>query len=415
MKLAVLLGELDVARLERRGDGHISFHFLDAYRALRPRPTLSVYYLDKLREPGPPAFHLPAFFANLLPESGGPLRQLVAAAAGVPPDDELRLLAHLGEDLPGAVRVRVLDEGDPEATYHPPPLAPSDAERGARLRFSLAGVQLKFSVVREGKSLVLPASGSGGDWIVKLPDRQYPRVPEHEYATMSWARASGVEIPDFELVSSGEIVGLADRRVFPPGELAFAIRRFDRPRPGTLLQIEDFAQVNGLYPAHKYDQYRPVAKRLSYDTLAKQILVFCGEEDLRRFVRRLVFVALSGNADAHLKNWSLWYPDGRAPRLSPAYDQVCTIAYDDTDEKLALPLGGSLDMTAVSVEALRRLGERLRVGPDLLVEWGREAGAEILDAYAATSRGLPFSDEARVRLAAHHQHMRRAPGSLLAP
>lgn len=355
MKLAVLLGDRDVARLERRGDGQISFHFLDAYRALRPRPTLSVYYLDKLREPGPPAFHLPAFFANLLPESGGPLRQLVAAAAGVPPDDELRLLAHLGEDLPGAVRVRVLDEGDPEATYHPPPLAPSDAERGARLRFSLAGVQLKFSVVREGKSLVLPASGSGGDWIVKLPDRQYPRVPEHEYATMSWARASGVEIPDFELVSSGEIVGLADRRVF------------------------------------------------------------CGEEDLRRFVRRLVFVALSGNADAHLKNWSLWYPDGRAPRLSPAYDQVCTIAYDDTDEKLALPLGGSLDMTAVSVEALRRLGERLRVGPDLLVGWGREAGAEILDAYAATGRGLPFSDEARVRLAAHHQHMRRAPGSLLAP
>jgi serine/threonine-protein kinase HipA len=37
----------------------------------------------------------------------------------------------------------------------------------------------------------------------------------------------------------------------------------------------------------------------------------------------------------HLKNWSLLYPDGRTPRLSPAYDFVATIAYLK-DDKLAL-------------------------------------------------------------------------------
>ena len=43
--------------------------------------------------------------------------------------------------------------------------------------------------------------------------------------------------------------------------------------------------------------------------------------------RRLVFSVLIGNGDMHLKNWSLLYPDGRKPVLSPAYDFVSTLPY----------------------------------------------------------------------------------------
>lgn len=411
--LEILLNDTPVARLSRGDDRLVRLTFHRSYVEATHRPLLSLYYLGKLRTPLDPEPRVPDFFANLLPDPDGPLRALIAAAASARDDQEMRLLAYLGDDLPGAVRVRA-SELDDEAPYPLP--APSRHLDGPRLRFSLAGIQLKFSMMRAGKGLTLPASGRGGDWIVKLPDAEFPGVPEAEYAAMEWARASGIDIPALELVTFAQLSGIPPLRgAHADASLCLAIRRFDRAEGGTRIHIEDCAQVFGRAPSQKYNEHLTAgAPPIGYETLARAVAVYA-PNDRRELVRRLIFMILSGNADAHLKNWSLWYPDGRAPRLSPAYDQVCTIAYDDTDEKLALPLGGSLDMTAVSVEALRRLGERLRVGPDLLVEWGREAGAEILDAYAATSRGLPFSDEARVRLAAHHQHMRRAPGSLLAP
>jgi Uncharacterized protein related to capsule biosynthesis enzymes len=40
---------------------------------------------------------------------------------------------------------------------------------------------------------------------------------------------------------------------------------------------------------------------------------------------------LLANGDAHLKNWSLLYPDKMAPRLSPAYDIVTTSVYFESE------------------------------------------------------------------------------------
>ena len=44
-------------------------------------------------------------------------------------------------------------------------------------------------------------------------------------------------------------------------------------------------------------------------TLAKAIV---GPAALDEVVHRLVFIVACGNNDAHLKNWSLVYPDGTA-------------------------------------------------------------------------------------------------------
>ena len=116
MRLAVHLNDIEVAQLERRADGNVELEFLDSYRDLRHRPVLSLFYLDKLRRRLPPTSGLPAFFTNLLPESDGPLRRLIAQAAGIREHQDLRLLAHLGDDLPGAVVVRLIDEtGDDTA------------------------------------------------------------------------------------------------------------------------------------------------------------------------------------------------------------------------------------------------------------------------------------------------------------
>ncbi|MDC0720703.1 type II toxin-antitoxin system HipA family toxin [Nannocystis bainbridge] len=409
MRLAILLGDIDVARLVRRDDGTVELTFLADYRVSYPRPVLGLHYLDKLTRPLPFTSGLPSFFTNLLPEADGPLRRLIVHAAGIREHQELRLLAHLGEDLPGAVIVRPLDSFEdheapsPELGTTPPPAT------GNKLRFSLAGVQLKYSMVRHGKGLTLPASGRGGDWIVKLPDAEYERVPENEYAVMSWARESGIEVPEFDLVPHADLVGLPDRRIVRD-ELCFAIRRFDR-LPGDRVHIEDFAQVNGVHPFRKYDDERPVAARLNFETLANQILTFCGEADLRQFILRLVFTVLSGNADAHLKNWSLIYPDGRTPRLSPAYDQVATIAYIPSDE-LALPFANSLSFETATVDAFRRLARKLRRDPDEMERWVTEDVERIMDAWTTHAAGLPLPLEARFALDQHHKRL-RATGTLL--
>src|SRR5439155_8665854 len=84
-------------------------------------------------------------------------------------------------------------------------------------------------------------------------------------------------------------------------------------------------------------------------------------EALREFVRRLTFNTLISNGDAHLKNWSLIYPDRRIPTLSPAYDLVSTAFYKvgDREEDLGLKFGNSRRFEKVNLYGFRRLEERL--------------------------------------------------------
>lgn len=409
MKLQVSLGDVVVGTLERTEDLRTSFRFDEGYVALARRPVLGQYFVDKLRRPLPSESQLPAFFANLLPE--GRLRTLIASAIEAREHQEFRLLAHLGDDLPGAVRVR--EAGQDAAARAPEAIPGPRRELGSRLRFSLAGVQLKFSMLQTEKQLVLPTRGNGGNWLLKLPDASFPGLPDNEYFMMSWARACGIDVPEFNIFTYADTDGI-DRQFFPDGSVAFGVRRFDRPTLDQRVHIEDFAQVNGIHPLNKYDdepEPRALEGRLNYETLALQILRLCGEEDLRQFVRRLVFMVLSGNADAHLKNWSLIYPDGRRPRLSPAYDQVATVAYPGYGDQLALPFASSLEFEDVSLDGFRGLGRSLNLDPEVLAQQVREDITRIMDCRHTALVGFPI--EMRYHLDEHHARLRRAFGSLL--
>ena len=74
----------------------------------------------------------------------------------------------------------------------------------------------------------------------------------------------------------------------------------------------------------------------------------------------LVFSVLIGNADMHLKNWSLLYPDCRMPVLSPAYDFVSTLPYIPSDE-LALSFGGSRSLHEITPDQVRRFADTARL------------------------------------------------------
>jgi serine/threonine-protein kinase HipA len=79
--------------------------------------------------------------------------------------------------------------------------------------------------------------------------------------------------------------------------------------------------------------------------------------DVEEFISRLVFNVLIGNADMHLKNWSLIYPDRRRAALAPACDCVSTIAYID-DANAALEFTRSKRFDELTVEELSRLADK---------------------------------------------------------
>jgi len=296
------------------------FAFDQGYIDNPDRPTLSLSLKDALGELitdiQPTRTRVPPFFSNLLPE--GHMRDYLAKKAGVNSKREFFLLWVLGRDLSGAIAVTPA-EGEPWPPKIESTGAAKDLSKERVLRFSLAGVQLKFSAVQAAAGgLTIPAEGVGGSWIVKLPSMKFEGVPENEFAMMELARATGIDVPEVRLVPLREIAGMPDDVARLEGN-ALAVKRFDRTEDGGAVHIEDFAQVFGLYPEKKYE-------RASYRNIAEVLWVETGEEGIAEFVRRLVFNVLIGNADMHLKNWSLIYPDRKKAALSPGYDFVSKIA-----------------------------------------------------------------------------------------
>lgn len=193
-------------------------------------------------------------------------------------------------------------------------------------------------------------------WIVKLPSARFPAVPQNEFVIMELARRIGIPVPRIKLVPVQEIAGLPDD-VAAMDEHALAVERFDRGPGGSRIHMEDFAQVFGLFPERKYE-------RRSFANIASVLSAEAGTDAVEDFVRRLVFSVLIGNADMHLKNWSLVYADGVTPSLSPAYDLLATIPYFPND-RLALTFGGTKDIHGVTREQIRRFADKadLAVGP----------------------------------------------------
>ena len=341
--------------ISRFADEQHIFAFDQAYVDNRNRSTLSLSYKGSsgrvMTSVRPYKDRLPPFFSNLLPE--GQLRDYLAARAGVKPDQDFFLLAALGADLPGAISVTHMNDEADEIR---------EEEKYARarrsiLKFSLAGLQLKFSAVLEANGvLMIPADGMGGTWIVKLPSARFEGVTENEFAMMELARRIGIPVPGLKLVSVSEIESLPKDLGKTQGR-ALAVERFDRKPDGGRIHMEDFAQLFGIRADKKYE-------KRSYAHIAEVLAAESGAESVNDFARRLVFSLLIGNTDMHLKNWSLLYKDGRKASLAPAYDFISTVPYVP-DDKLALAFGGGRNIDSITQDQIRQFAEtaRLAVNP----------------------------------------------------
>ena len=382
-----------IGTLTRLPDDRNLFAFTKEYIEDESRDTLSLSFKDIYggldSETRPTQTKAPPFFSNLLPE--GRLRGYLAARARVNEARDFFLLWVLGRDLPGAATLSPADgESWPEETAR----SGSDAQaaKAAALRFSLAGVQLKFSAVKDAAGgLTIPANGMGGSWIVKLPSAQHKGVPENEFAMMELARRAGIDVPESKLVSLSEIAGLpAD--VASLGSHAFVIKRFDRLENGVRVHIEDFAQVFGLPPSRKYE-------RVNSEMIARVLVAETSELDVAEFVRRFVFNALIGNGDMHLKNWSLIYPDKRKAALAPAYDFVATIEYIQP-ERLALNFAGTKDFAELDRARFERFAAKAQLSSKLVTDTLSQTVARFHEAWT-TRKDLPISKVLDAAISAH--------------
>ena len=361
MTAQVMLGDVLVGYLDPAGDV-VAFVFDAAYLANPDRPVLGQAFEDRVLSPdqpftGSPVTPLPTFFRNALPE--GALKKIVEAHLHRSRLIELDMLLRLGSDLPGALRVvadplamgaevRGTDVSGLNAPRH-------TADPADPIRFSLSGVQLKASVLvdlDDEDKITLPLIGQGGRWIAKFPSTMFRDLPENELTMLRWARAAGLNVPDPRIVDAAAIQNLPTE--FSTEGRALLIERFDRSASQGRIHQEDFAQVFEIEPEDKDALFLPHVT-VTYAGIGSVVRALAGEDDYKEFVRRVAFMILSGNADAHAKNWSLFYPDGVHARLSPLYDVVSTVAYPSVHRELPLGFVQPEDparMTRIAMEAI---------------------------------------------------------------
>ena len=392
-----------IGTLTNIGGDRTVFTFIDDYIQNDHRPVLGLAFKDHLgalrTEFRPYQKRVMPFFSNLLPE--GHLRKYLAERADINQEREFHLLRVLGHDLPGAVTITPSHEGSKGAEAIGLDYGAGHDEHETqfrKLRFSLAGVHLKFSAVAEAPGgLTIPASGMGGSWIVKLPSREFEGVPENEFSMMKLAKDIGINVPDIKLIAIDAIKGIPEGIDEISGN-AFAIRRFDRLSNGSRVHIEDFAQIFGAYPEDKY-------RKGGFRNIAQVIAAEGSETDIIEYIRRLTFNMLIGNADMHLKNWSLIYHDKRHASLAPAYDFVSTVPYIPGN-KTNMKISRVKVFTGFSIDELVHLAVKASIPRKMVIDTAKETVSLFREHWEREASNLPMNKNVKDAV---DLHMKRVP------
>lgn len=192
---------------------------------------------------------------------------------------------------------------------------------------AVTGVQPKLSLHLASAEQPNPAKrftivGMWGGYILKPQSPHYPQLPEVEDLTMHLASIAKIKVVPHCLIRLSS------------GNLAYITKRIDRVKKEKL-HMEDMCQLTEKLTEDKY--------RGSHEQIARAILKYSTNPglDVINFFELVLFSFLTGNADMHLKNFSLIHQPDIGPVFSPAYDLVATAMVNPADdEDLALTLNG---------------------------------------------------------------------------
>ena len=308
-----------------------------------------------------------AFFAGLLPEADS--RDRIASILGVSGGNDFAILERIGGDCAGAVSLfpestplpeprtgglRWLDEPDLASIVERLPRQPLMAgEAGVRL--SLAGAQIKLPVVLEdggagsGARIALPLDGTPSTHILKPEPERFPGLVANEAWCMELAREIGLSAAECQKRMIGRTPCLL-------------VKRYDRvpTDDGGIerLHQEDFCQALGFAATRKYQQEGGPSLKDCFNLIREWSSV--PVIDIRDFLDAVIFAALTGNADAHSKNFSFLY-SGKERRLAPLYDQVCTLSWPELSRHLSMKIGSAATLAEVSPEHFQQLATVARL------------------------------------------------------
>ena len=201
------------------------------------------------------------------------------------------------------------------------------AKQVIRSQTTLTGVQAKLSldINKGGRNETdrFTIVGLWGRYILKPQTDRFAHLPELEDLTMHLAELAKMQVVPHSLIR------------FADSELCYITRRIDRTATGDKLPMEDMCQLTERLTEHKY--------KGSYEQIAKAIQRFSAvpKLDMVNYWEQVVFSWITGNADMHLKNFSLYSKEQGKYVLTPAYDMLSTalVMPEDTEE-LALTLNG---------------------------------------------------------------------------
>jgi serine/threonine-protein kinase HipA len=192
---------------------------------------------------------------------------------------------------------------------------------------AVTGVQAKLSLHitgnnKEGTERRFTIVGLWGGYILKPPTALYPQLPEVEDVTMHLAQLAKIKTAPHSLIR------------LQSGNLAYVTKRIDRTKKGKLA-MEDMCQLTERLTEDKYHgSYEQIGKAIQQHSVTPGL-------DVVNFFELMLFSFLTGNADMHLKNFSLLVQPGLGMTLSPAYDLVNTALVNPADEEeMALTLNG---------------------------------------------------------------------------
>ena len=196
-----------------------------------------------------------------------------------------------------------------------------------RSQTTVTGVQPKLSLdIFQGEkkdTQRFTIVGLWGRYILKPQTKLYTSLPEIEDLTMHLAELAKINVVPHSLIR------------FADGKLGYITRRIDRTENGTKLPMEDMCQLTERLTEYKY--------KGSYEQIAKTILKYSSvpKLDVVNYWEQILFSWITGNADMHLKNFSLYSKKPNDYQLTPSYDMVSTaLVIPEDEEEMALTLNG---------------------------------------------------------------------------
>ena len=278
------------------------------------------------------------YFNGLLPENGE-VRNMLGRIFEINANNDFSLLSAIGYDCAGALTLqnpenKVIEEefigleGEIQTEdflakhIKDLPSAPFFESSSNEIRLSLAGVQDKAAVTMIDGEICLPKNHTPTTHIIKPLVRNLQDTVLNEFFCMKLAKKIGINTAEVEIRKAEDVQYLL-------------IERYDRQiKDNKVKRIhqEDFCQALGVMSANKYQESGGPGFKECFELLT---ITNTPAKHVAQMIKILMFNFLTGNNDAHAKNFSLIYFNDK-PSLAPAYDLVSTQVYPGLTKKMAM-------------------------------------------------------------------------------